>query len=201
MKDIKLTFGKELEHELEKIGFDIRGQYPLLKTKLYTLDVDFGLPKVTIYYGPEQEKLTTCMLSASDVRKKLEAWHKKITAPRLSDMKFLRTLHDLAEDQNSATIPDIVAAFANRNLYDTKTKKTVRTFMSYDLYRLATRTFDNLEISLVTATRAYTRRKSDFLWIPTDLTGKGIYISHLKFRTVHPTASDIRAGIDAAVGR
>jgi len=199
MDNIGHAFGIELEKELKKIGFDLRGHYPLLKTMFYTLDVDFDQGKVTIWYGPEQEKLASCKLSASEVVGKLDIWHKKITEPRLSDETFLQNLYDVKNDQNHIAIPDIVAAFAERNIYGTKTKKTIRVFLSYDLYRLSARTFDDIEISLVIATRAYTRRKSDFLWIPTDARGKGMYISHIKYRKVHPRTSDIRANIDATV--
>ncbi|NIA10044.1 MAG: hypothetical protein GWP10_10030 [Nitrospiraceae bacterium] len=199
MNDIRRTFGTELENELKNAGFDLRGHYPLLKTMFYTLDVDFDQGKVTIYYGPEQEKLATCKLSASEVAEKLDEWNKKIVGPRLDDETFLRTLYNIAKDTGRASIPDIVSAFAERNIYGTKTKKIIRTFLSYDLYRLATRTFDGNEISLVTATRAYTRRKSDFLWVPADLSGKGMYISHIKFRKVHPTIADVRTDIATAM--
>ena len=46
------------------------------------------------------------------------------------------------------------------------------------------RKIGNYEMSLVIATRAYTRRKSDFLWVPSNEKGDGTYISHLKFREV-----------------
>ncbi len=192
--NIKTKFGKELETELEKIGFDLRGHYPLIKTGNYTLDVDFEQSKVTIYYGHKQEKLATCKLSVADVVRKLVELNENITEHRFNDQMFMRILHDTAKGDERVAIPDIVSYFADQDLYGTKTKRTIRTLLSYDLSRLSTRTFDHSEISLVTATRAHTQRKSDFLWIPPEM-----YISHIKFRNVHPTSSDIRRGIDATV--
>jgi len=52
------------------------------------------------------------------------------------------------------------------------------------LYRLKEREIENLELNLVTATRAYTRKRSDFLWVPSNERGDGVYISHIKFREV-----------------
>lgn len=197
MTDIKQTFGRELEDELKKIGRGLTGHYPLLKTGLYTLAVDFDGNKVGIWYGPEQDKLASRRLSALDVVKELQKQHELITEHGFTDETFIRTLHDIVGDY--ASIPDIVSEYAERNVYGTKTKKIIRTLLSYDLYRLKTRVVDNMELSLVTATRAYTQRKSDFLWIPTNDSGRGMYVSHIRFRKVRPRTPDIRAGIDAAV--
>ncbi len=188
MTDIRQTFGREIEKELAKIGFDLKGHYPLLTTGIYTLNVDLDQTKVGIWYGPEQEKLGTCRLSAEDVVRKLTELNTKITAPRFDDNEFLRILREAAGDKDRVLIPDLVTFLADRNVYDTKTKKTIRTFLSYDLYRLSKRTVDGIEISLVTATRAYTQRKSDFLWVPPSM-----YISQIKFRP------GVRSRIDAAV--
>lgn len=202
MTDIRQAFGREIERELNKIGFDLEGHYPLLKTMFYVLEVDFDDNKVGIWYGPEQEKLASRKLSASDVAKELIKQHKLITEHRFTGDRFIRNLYDAynaVRDHDRAAIPDIVSEYAARNIYGTKTKKTVRTYLSYDLYRLKIRIVDGMELSLVTATRAYTQRKSDFLWIPTNTRGRGMYISHIRFRKVHPGTSDIRSRIDAAV--
>jgi hypothetical protein len=194
--DMKHTFGAEIEKELAKIGFDLKGHYPLLKTGIYMLNVDLDQTKVGIWYGPEQEKLATCKLYAEDVARKLAELNEKITARRFDDEAFLQILHKATGGQDHITIPDLVTYLADHDVYGTKTKKTIRTFLSYDLYRLSKRTVDDIEISLVTATRAYTQRKSDFLWVPPSM-----YISRIKFRKIHPTSSDIRHDIDAAVRR
>lgn len=200
MTDFKQTFGKELEDELKKIGFDLGGHYPLLKTMFYTLDVDFDNSRVGIWYGPEHEKLASCKLSALDVVKELQKQHKQITEHGFTDETFIRTLYDACNSRSGrSAIPDIVSEYVNKITYGTKTKKTIRTLLSYDLYRLKTRIVNNMELSLVTATRAYTQRKSDFLWIPTNTSGGGMYISHIKFRQLRPSKPNIRAGIDAAV--
>jgi len=222
MTDIRTTFGRELERELNKIGFDLEGHYPLLKTMFYTLDVDFENTKVGIWYGPKQEKLASRKLSASDVVKELQKQHKLITEHGFTDEAFIRTLYDVVGGESSipdvvseyakktirtlydvvggeSSIPDVVSEYAARNVYGTKTKKTIRTFLSYDLYRLKTRIVDDMELSLVTATRAYTQRKSDFLWIPTNTRGRGMYISHIRFRRIRPSAADIKSRIDDAV--
>ncbi len=197
MTDFKQTFGKDLESGLKNIGFDLRGQYPLLKTGMYELDIDFDKSKVAIWYGPMQEKLASTKLSALDVVKELYAQHKRITEHNFDDDTFIRTLQDIVGER--AQIKDIIAECIARNVYGTKTKKTVRSFLSYDLHRLNTRHTDDQELSMVSATRAYTQRKSDYLWVPANDLGQGMYISHIRFRKINPKTSDIRADIDETV--
>ena len=194
---IRQTFGVGLEKELKKIGFNLEGHYPLLKTMFYTLDADFEQNKVGIWYGPEQEKLVTCKLSVTDVVANLRRWHEQITEHVYTDEAFIKDLYAIVGDQDRMAIPDLVSGYIER--IGTMSKKNARIFLSYDLYRLKTRIVDDHELSLVTATRAYTKRKSDFLWIPTDDRGHGMYISHIQFRRVHPSVADIRSDIDAAV--
>jgi hypothetical protein len=47
---------------------------------------------------------------------------------------------------------------------------------------LKERHVENHEINMITATRAFTARRADFLWIPSNDKGDGNYISHIKFR-------------------
>ena len=197
MTEFRQKFGQELETELKKIGFDLRGQYPLLKTGMYTLDIDFDQNKVAIWYGHLQEKLASRRLSAEDIVKELYRQHKQITEHQFNDEEFIRTLHDIVGEKSSTS--DIIKEYIFRNIYGTNTKKTVRACLSYDLYRLKTRIVDGNELSLVTATRAYTQRKTDNLWIPTNDQGQGMHVSHIRFRKIHPKESDVRSDIDSTV--
>lgn len=183
--NIKHAFGVEIEKELAKIGFDLEGHYPLLKTGFYTLDVDFEQTKVGIWWGLQQEKLATCKLSAVDVVRKLGRLNEKLTARKFDDGEFLQLLYEATGGQERISIPDLVTFLVDRDVYGTKTKKWVRVFLSYDLYRLSSRRLDDNELSLVTATRAHTQRKSDFLWVPPRM-----YISHIKFRKINSTFFD-----------
>ncbi|MDF2955701.1 MAG: hypothetical protein OD815_001317 [Candidatus Alkanophagales archaeon MCA70_species_2] len=198
-ENVKKTFGQNLENELKKVGFELRGHYPLLKVSFYTLKVDLENFKVSIWYGPEQEKLETCKLVPEDIVKKLKIIHDKITQRHFNDNDFLSKVYEAYRvslyRQNKklgAPIPISDILFEYVFLIQDKKFKTNpiknnykgygRVFFSYDLYRLKERRLNNVELNLITATRAYTRRKSDFLWIPSNEKGDGNYISHIKFR-------------------
>ena len=59
-----------------------------------------------------------------------------------------------------------------------------RAFFSFDISRLESREIEGFELNLITATRSYTKKKADFIWIPSDLLGNGDYISHIVFKEV-----------------
>ncbi len=200
-KNIKKTFGQKLENELRKAGFELKGHYPLLKVSFYTLEVDLENFKVLIWYGPQQEKLETCKLVPEEIVKKLRVIQDKITQRHFNDNEFLSKVYEAYKisvyRQNKKlgdqiSISDILLEYvfliqdkkfrANPTKYNYK--EYGRVFFSYDLYRLKKRKLGDKELSLINATRAYTRRKSDFLWIPSNEKGDGSYISHIKFKEV-----------------
>jgi len=200
-ENAKKTFGQNLENELRKVGFELRGHYPLFKVSFYTLKVDLENFKVSIWYGTEQEKLETCKSVPEDIAKKLKIIHDKITQRHFNDNEFLSKVYEAYKSSvyrqnkklgDQISISDILFEYAfliqnkkfRTNPIKDNYKEYGRVLFSYDLYRLKERRLNDRELNLITATRAYTRRKSDFLWIPSNERGDGSYISHIKFREV-----------------
>ncbi len=195
------SFGQRLEDTLEQVEFELSGNYPLLKVLFYTLEVKLYNNNVTIWYGPQQEQLDACKPIPEVVAKKLQASHKKITSRNFDDETFLLHLFEAYKATahrhkkkigDSIPVSDIILEYAlltqNKNFKINPVKSSYReygrVFFSYDLYRLTQRTIEDHVLSLVTATRAYTTRRSGFLWIPSNERGDGTYISHIKFREV-----------------
>jgi len=195
------SFGQRLENALGQVDFELSGNYPLLKVLFYTLEVKLYNNSVTIWYGPQQERLDTCKPIPEVVAKKLQASHKKIISRNFDDETFLLHLYEAYKATahcskktmgDSIPVSDIILEYAlltqNKNFKINPVKSSYReygrVFFSYDLYRLNQRTIEDHVLSLVTATRAFTRRRSGFLWIPSNERGDGTYISHIKFREV-----------------
>ncbi len=200
-EDAKRNFGQKLENELRERGFELRGHYPLLKVSFYTLEVDLENFKVLIWYGPQQEKLEICKLIPEEIVKKLRIIRDKITQRHFDDNEFLSKVYEAykisvyrqnKKSGDQISISDILFEYAfliqdkkfRTNPLKNNYKEYGRVLFSYDLYRLRERRLNDRELSLITATRAYTRRKSDFLWIPSNEKGDGSYISHIKFGEV-----------------
>ncbi|OYT33465.1 hypothetical protein B6U96_15430, partial [Archaeoglobales archaeon ex4484_92] len=155
-ENIKKTFGQNLEHELRKVGFELRGHYPSLKVLFYTLKIDLENFKVSIWYGPEQEKLEVCKLVPEDVVKRLKIIHDKITQRRFNDNDFLSKVYEAyrvslyrQNKELGAPIPisDILFEYVfliqdkrfKANPVKNNYKEYGRVFFSYDLYRLKER--------------------------------------------------------------
>ena len=197
----KTTFGKNLEEELEQLGLTLSGHYPLLKVSFYTIETDFEERKVTLWYGPQQEKLGECGTVASEVVAMLTKWQDEIERP-VDDKTFLQTLYGVATTFATRTgdpvaIDDVLSEYVSRKIY--RTKKDARILFVHSLFRLKEREIDDLQLSLIVATRAYTRRRKDFIWVPTDERGGGMYISHIKFRKILRSVSDFKEEIKKKV--
>ena len=195
------SFGQRLEDALRQVDFELSGHYPLLKVMFYTLEVKLETGSVAIWYGPQQERLDSCKLIPEVAAKKLEANHKKIAGRGLDDETFLSNLFEAYKTVahrserkigDSFPVSDVLLEYAlliqskkfRTNPVKSSYNEYGRVFFSYDLYRLKERTVEGHELNLVTATRAYTRRRSGFLWVPSNESGDGTYISHIRFREV-----------------
>lgn len=201
--EVKKKFGYELEEKLKGIGFELTGHYPLIKVAFYTLEVNFNNLSVIIWWGYKQERLGTCKLTSDEVFKNLMEIHNKITQRPFNDREFLSKLYEAykislylqnKKSGDQAPISDVLFAYTflsqdkkfRENPKKDNFREYPRYFFSYDLYRLKERNINNMELNLIIATRAYTVRPYDFLWIPYNEKGDGNYISHIKFREVTP---------------
>ena len=197
----KNKFGLKLEEKLSELNLKLEGHYPLLKASLYTMEVVFKKEEVVIWYGPQQEKLGKVRLNTEEVFKTIKKYHTEITNRKFDPNVFLKNLYTAYEYSlfrqnkgNGVQVPisDILIEYTfliqdrkfKLNPKKENYKNYTRAYFSYDLFLLPQKKLGNKELILVTATRAYTRRASDFLWIPLDLKGNGVYISHIKFREV-----------------
>lgn len=198
----KAEFGKNLSKMLSENNFVLEGNYPKLRTSVYTLVVDLLQNKADLYYGPEFEKIDTCNPVADEVISKILSYHNSLTQREFSNDKFLNDLYSaynirlLQENKNigdEILISDILYTYTflvqDQNFKKNPLKKYYseydRIFFSYDLHRLKNRKTRDLELKLITARRAETNNRLDFLWIPaSNEKGLGESISRIKFSKV-----------------
>ena len=187
------SFGIELEQELKKTGLLLSGQYPELKAGLFTIELFFDKGLVTLWYGPKQERLAQCRLLSHEVASNVEKVRQQLGS-NLDNGTFLKKLREAyfrAADTKRGelvTIANVLAEFAfllqNQQFRSDPRQDNYKGYsradFSYDLFR--SRQSLNKNLHLTVATRAYTRRRQDFIWIPDDESGKGTTYSHLKFK-------------------
>jgi vacuolar-type H+-ATPase subunit I/STV1 len=201
-KEAKSAFGRKLAEKIKENGFELEGHYPNLKTSIYTFNVNLNTNKVDIYYGPEFERLETTKADPDIVSSRIAELHRKITQREFDSNSFLADIlnaYRLCLVQSNKRFEEEIAVYDILSMYtflkqETKFKKNplkkyyteyTRTFLSYDFFQLKTRKIGEFELRLETATRAETKNKSNFLWIPS-VGGKGLgeTISRIKFKEV-----------------
>lgn len=181
--------GRLLKEAFQKYNLEVRGVLPNLKSKFYRLNFDLYNNRVTVWYGPEQEKLFTMVIDPYRVVEKLYYIDKDITEERFPPEIFLRMIYR-SYRQFAQHIGDRVKII---DIFNTISHRYYKRYhFSYDLYRLFTKhrkyilEDEGVRMHLAIATRAFTQRRSDFLWIPSDERGEGSYFSHIYFEMILP---------------
>lgn len=188
---LKARFGQELEKEMKSIGLKLEGHYPELKAGLFTIEPDFLNYKVVIWYGPKQERLGTVSLSPSKVAQKIREIRSSLGS-KLDKEEFLKKLREAytraSKGKKDVPVPilyvmkELAFLLQPPAFHIDPRKENYKSYgradFSYDLFRLS----DVHNIKLVTATRAFTKSRAKFLWIPRNESGEGATYSHLTFR-------------------
>ena len=186
---VQRSFGPELENELKAIGRPLSGHYPLLKSGLLTLETDFSRYRIRIWYGPRQEQLATCVMEANETARRLLQVSNELGGGLIyhSFGRALRRAYEQFMDDHILGPAPIVALtqaigeFVTQNGLSIEKKRFTRADLSYNLFRFS----DYLMTEgwrLKVASRAFTRRRKDFLWIPDNEFGLGAYYSHIELR-------------------
>jgi len=195
---IEKTFGIELESKLRELNIPLSGQYPELNAGLYSLVLNFGKQEVYVWYGPKQERLGICPLSATKITKYINDTTNNIGS-KINGEEFLKILHRaygiIAGKQHEEKVPimqllPLVSLYLQGDRFHKDPKKEnyrgySRADFSYDIYRIRQNkilTHSDKQLHIIVATRAYTKKRQDFIWIPENLSGKGSTYSHIEFR-------------------
>lgn len=198
-KEFKKRIGSELEEELAKIELSLSGHLPELEAGIFTIECDFERWKAKIWYGPKQESLVECSLSAKEIAYQINKQKQNIGS-KLPIEEFIELLrkayYRCIEGSTHGEFVRIIKVYEQLSALITTSLSIKgdeginqgsysRTDFSFDLFRLQKNKQTNLitsQIQLKVATREYTRRRSDFLWVPQDDHGNGTTYSHLTIK-------------------
>lgn len=193
--DFKNRLAVELPKLLDSDNFKIRGAFPKLSTKFYTLVVDFNNNSASVWYGPEDTLLAKVPLDSATIAQTLKEEHRKLT-DRSASPKFIEALlraHAILSSQNKTEkVPlnqllPLVAVFNQETEFlNDPTRERYRSYgranFSYDIYKASDKVVSGKKIDLSTATISESKRKSDYLWVPSNDQGEGHIWSTLSFR-------------------
>jgi hypothetical protein len=191
---LKDRFGLLLENLLKDQGYTLEGNFPRFTAGFFTIEVDYQKWSTKIWYGPRQELLDTSPFSASQVAAYIKGARERLGS-RLPSNELLGLLRSTffefvsSDPSGAVSIIDLYEGLAQKicppsqdahsSSTEHKMKDYGRADFSYDLFRV-----QGLAgyPELITATRAFTKKRDGFLWVPENENGKGTTYSHIRFK-------------------
>lgn len=189
--EFKRKFGVELEKALRNNNLSLKGHYSDLKVGFFTLELDFESLTADIWFGPKQEKIANDIpLSVSIIVKKIIEFRNNLGS-KMSEEQILTIFKNsykkLYTNINSEKVPiidfykDVQSSMSvqlklpSLDVGKDKKKRYSRADFAFDLYKLQ----KHRQIRLIIATRFYTKKRSNFLWVPSNDEGDGDFYSHI----------------------
>ncbi len=192
-------FASTLSELLKADNLELRGQYPELKVKYYTIEIDFPRNKAVVWYGPRQESVSTLRVDPNAVYKAIKTIEKNLYERQFDETKFLQEIHEAyaniirknqlleGERVDILAVLKELTFLKQDNRFSTDPKKENlkeygRAPFSFDLFRLRQRRIGTKTLTLDVATRMNTAAKSGFLWIPNNTDGDGFACAYVAFK-------------------
>ena len=187
----KQVFGVRLAARLKESEIDLKGAYPRMQASLFVLTLDFVAGECILWYGPEQERLAKLAtdpdkVAAAIVKARGNLGSKLEPASFAAKLAEAAALTQCSEGRKPKRLPALLPSLAflqqsdawRQNPLRSRFTDYSRADFSFDLYRCQSALGG---IRLATAIQSETQRRSDFLWIPSNLSGSGGYFSKITF--------------------
>lgn len=195
--DFRFDFSKRLNEGLQKNGMDLHGNLPVLYSGFYRIKVDFIAKKVDIMFGPE--KIGGCALSPEEIVTKLQKIDGELKKNSVPEGEFIDKLFwgwrraSLLLQKERVLITTVLTELAlllqKKQFYENPSRRNYKEYpryqFAYDIYRLRKKDIKEIEgkeLHLIASTFDATRKRIDYIWIPTDKRGEGVNYSYITFK-------------------
>lgn len=191
------NFGINLETLLKANNLSLSGHYPLLKTNIYSIELDFDKQSSKIWYGPQEELIIRSKLSTSEIVKQIlkinlsliERSIPKDFIPNLYQayLNLIEGLNLSKGDRVPLTniLMEYVLLSQEKGFkFDPRTEKfkgCSRYQFSYNIFKALQADNSSKRISIIPATQNTSLKREDYIWIPRDLNGNGERCSFIYF--------------------
>ncbi len=192
-------FGAELADKLRPLSIILQGQAPLLRAGLFSIELSSEQGKVEIWYGPNQERMGDAPMIASEVSKRIEQIGRKLGSglePPNLIAKLETAIRRVPQIEGhrgvpiGAVLPELAFQIQEATFYLNPVREHYRSYsradFSYDIFRCNEDDRIRKRIHLDVATRIHTARKTDYIWVPSDRTGRGTRFSHIIIEEARP---------------
>jgi hypothetical protein len=193
----RANFGNELSKLLQNENLVLKGQYPVLKSRFYTIKISFETGSASLYWGNESELIASNIpLSPEGVYSAIKRVNDLIMKRRFDVKKFLDNLviaykRLISEGKEKILLTEILREMTilqqPRSFRDNPVRKNFveypRYLFSYDLYRLRKEGVGQVRLSV--ATFDATTDKGTAIWVPDDEEGNGTYYSYISIEGIN----------------
>jgi len=202
-EQLQRRFGSELAKELKLRGLDLSGNLPDLECGFVTIAPDLERGEVTIWFGPRQEKLEKCGLKPAEVARRVEELRRRLGSG-LGAEEFHAVLRQAMEraglggaglgaagkPQSLGNVLTEVAFLLQKPAFRQDPSRErfqnyTRADFGFDLYRMqlpgASPRFSD-SFSLVGSTRAQTKSRAGFIWVPQQDSCRGATYSEIQWK-------------------
>lgn len=183
-------FGVRLENELRKQGLELTGHYPELHAGVFTIEINRDKWKITLWYGPKQERLGTCAVTAEETSELVQKYRTSLGS-QVEETVFIQRLQEslsrLQKTNDGEAVPIIAVLGQLALVMQNKQFQLDPRRENYHSYGRADFSIDLVRfgrlIRFRTAIVQLARNRSDYLWIPNDEHSlEGAVYSHLSLR-------------------
>lgn len=195
---LQRRFGSELAKELKLRGLALSGNLPDLECGFVTIAPDFERGEVTIWFGPKQEKLEKCSLKPAEVAKRVEDLRDRLgsglgTEELHGVLRRAMERAGLGAAGKPQSLGNVLAevafllqkpAFRQDPLRE-RFESYTRADFGFDLYRMqlpGTSPRFSDSFSLVGSTRAQTKSRAGFIWVPRQDSCRGATYSEIQWK-------------------
>ena len=195
---LQKRFGSMLADELRSVDLELTGNLPDLECGYLTISPDFEADHVTIWFGPRQERLEKCRLRPAEVAQRVRRTREGLGSGLTPDQfqLLLRRAIERAGWGSGGTQQSLIGVLGELAFLLQKpsfrqdpTRERFRSYsradFGFDLYRLQSpgtgpRFSDTFH--LVGSTRAQTKSRSGFLWVPRSDSCRGVTYSEIQLK-------------------
>ncbi|MGB9719957.1 MAG: hypothetical protein ACPL28_00545 [bacterium] len=198
-EDFHFLLGEQIKNLFQKDNKILKGQYPILRVGFYTIKLDFEFGEVTLYFGPEIEKIKSKIpLEPEAIYQSVKKFDEEIRKTKFDAKEFYLDLQKaykkrivLSNKPYGEKMPlvDVLNEYVMLKqppqfFVDPK-KENFREFsrvtLAYLLYLFRKSEISKSGSHLYVATFDATTDKGHSIWIPDNEEGEGTYCSYISF--------------------
>ncbi|MEO0206537.1 MAG: hypothetical protein ABIL22_07690 [candidate division WOR-3 bacterium] len=206
-EEFRFLLAEQIKTLFQQDNKVIKGQYPILRVGFYTINLNFEFGEVTLYFGPEIEKIKSKIsLEPEAIYRSVKDFDEELRKTKFEPNEFYLELQKAYKNcikisnktyGEKILLVDVLNEYVilkqPPQFFVDPRKENFREFsritLAYMLYLFRKSEISKSDVHLYVATFDATTDKKHSLWIPDNEEGEGTYYSYIAFEKAE-TAGD-----------